>query len=658
MKNIRSILVCVLLLIHSVILTGCKNGDSGLLSGENTITALQLTPASVTLAVNTTQQYLVTAYYADGTTKNVTNQVTWSFDSEIASLQNNVATALKNGQTDITATLGNVTSNNAVLTVSDAQISSLSVFVVVPEPIRAPSNVSSKGGMLTLALGNKQYFKAVGNYNDGHSQDLTQHVNWNSMTDAGRFISPGTLLGEQQGFTSVTATLDTKQSGPIFVGVRNARLLSIEILPDAASIAVGTEQLYQAVGIYSDGSQQDISQNVIWQIKDKEVASFDRYTLSATGLTEGTTSVTAKLNGFSSLPASLTVTEAELKSLYVSPENPFITQGNSLSFQAVGFYSDGSEHNVSRVAQWQSSDVDGLQIMDGIAYAAKVGQYKLTASYQGIEGDVTVTVEEAELESINILPDEADIPVGSEIHYRAFGVYSDGTKKDISHSASWSIEDETVASFDQDTQSVTGISEGSTSITAELDDVSATAVITVTPAILKSLYVSPETPSITQGDSLRFQAVGFYSDGSEHNVSRMAHWQSDDIDGLPIIDGGVAYAAKVGQYQLTASYQRVEGYATVTVEEAELVRLTLNPSDITIDLGGSGTSILYVLDGHFNNGTTEIIDNRLAQWVSNDDDGLSITDDGVATAKRVGEYIITASYNDLKTRSTVKVKVR
>ncbi|WP_261926558.1 hypothetical protein, partial [Vibrio aestuarianus] len=107
--------------------------------------------------------------------------------------------------------------------------------------------------------------------------------------------------------------------------------------------------------------------------------SFDRYTLSATGLTEGTTSVTAKLNGFSSLPASLTVTEAELKSLYVSPENPFITQGNSLSFQAVGFYSDGSEHNVSRMAHWQSDDIDGLPIIDGgVAYAAKVGQYQLT----------------------------------------------------------------------------------------------------------------------------------------------------------------------------------------------------------------------------------------------------------------------------------------
>ncbi|CAH8235222.1 exported hypothetical protein [Vibrio aestuarianus] len=269
MINVKSILVCVLL-ICSVAITGCKNGDSGLLSGENKVTALQLTPASVTLAVNTTQEYTVTAYCADGTTKNVTDQVAWSFDSDIVTLQNNVATALQSGQTDITATLGNVTSNTATITVSGAQISSLSVFVVVPEPIRAPSNVSSKGGMLTLALGNKQYFKAVGNYNDGHSQDLTQHVNWISLTDAGRFTSPGTLLGERQGVTSVTATLDTKQSGSIFVGVRNAQLLSIDVLPNTASITIGTEQPYQAFGIYSDGSRPDISQSVTWKIEDKK----------------------------------------------------------------------------------------------------------------------------------------------------------------------------------------------------------------------------------------------------------------------------------------------------------------------------------------------------------------------------------------------------
>ncbi|MDE1336242.1 Ig-like domain-containing protein [Vibrio aestuarianus] len=655
MMNVKSILVCVLLLIHSVILTGCKNGDSDLLSGESTVTALQLTPSSVTLAVNTTQEYLVTAYYADGTTKNVTDQVTWSFDSEIVSLQNNVATALKNGQTDITATLGNVTSNNAVLTVSSAQILSLSVFVVVPEPIRAQSNVSSKGGMLTLALGNKQGFKAVGNYDDGHSQDLTQHVNWNSMTDAGRFISQGTLLGEQPGLTSVTATLDTKQSGPIFVGVRNAQLLSIEIRPNEASIPLGNQQQYKAVGTYSDDSRRDISQDVVWKIEDGKIASFDKYTLSATGLAEGKTSVTAKLNGVSSLPASLTVTKAALESLYVSPENSSIAKGSSQIFQAIGLYSDGSEHNVSRAAQWQSSDVDGLQIVDGISYAAKVGQYELTASYQGVEGYATVEVVEAELESINILPDEAYIPVGSEKRYKAFGVYSDGTKKDISRSALWEIVNKKVASFDQDTLFVTGISEGSTSIKAELDGVSATAVITVTPAILESLYVSPENPSITQGNSLIFQAVGVYSDGSEHNVSRAAQWQSSDVEGLQIVDG-ISYAAKVGQHQLTASSQGVEGHATVMVEEAELVELTLNPSEITIDLGGSGTTITYTLDGHFNNGTTAIIDNRLALWVSSDDVGLSITDDGVATAESVGEYTITAEYNNLKTRSIVKVK--
>ncbi|KOE88492.1 hypothetical protein ACS86_01735 [Vibrio alginolyticus] len=655
MMNVKSILVCVLLLIHSVILTGCKNGDSDLLSGESTVTALQLTPASVTLAVNTTQEYLVTAYYADGTTKNVTDQVTWSFDSEIVSLQNNVATALKNGQTDITATLGNVTSNNAVLTVSSAQISSLSVFVVVPEPIRAPSNVSSKGGMLTLALGNKQGFQAVGNYDDGHSQDLTQHVNWNSMTDAGRFISQGTLLGEQPGLTSVTATLDTKQSGPIFVGVRNARLRSIEIRPDEASIPIGNQQQYKAVGTYSDDSRRNISQDVVWKIEDDEIASFDQDTLFVTGISEGSTSIKAELDGVSAT-AVITVTPAILESLYVSPENSSIAKGSGQIFQAVGRYSDGSEHNVSRAAQWQSSDVDGLQVIDGMSYAAKVGQYELTASYQGVKGYATVEVVEAELKSINISPNEAYIPVGSEKCYKASGVYSDGTKKDISHSASWSIiedeEDENVASFDQDTLCVTGISEGSTSIKAELDGVSATAGITVTPA-LESLYVSPENPSITQGNSLSFQAVGVYSDGSEHNVSRMAHWQSDDIDGLHITDDGIAYAAEVGQYQLIASYQEVEGYATVTVKKAELVELSLSPMNIVL---AKGENIDYTLYGHFDNGTTETIDNRSAQWVSSDDNGLSITNEGVATAELVGEYTITASYNDLQAISTVEVK--
>ncbi|MDE1330058.1 Ig-like domain-containing protein [Vibrio aestuarianus] len=431
MINVKSILVCVLL-ICSVAITGCKNGDSGLLSGENKVTALQLTPASVTLAVNTTQEYTVTAYCADGTTKNVTDQVAWSFDSDIVTLQNNVATALQSGQTDITATLGNVTSNTATITVSGAQMSRLSVLVDSPQP-QVQGSASNKGGMLTLALGNNQGFRAIGHYDDGHSQDLTQQVNWISLTDAGRFTSPGTLLGERQGVTSVTATLDTKQSGPIFVGVRNAQLLSIDVLPNTASITIGTEQPYQAFGIYSDGSRPDISQSVTWKIEDKKVAYFDPKTLSVIGLTEGSTSITAKLNGVNSSPASITVTEAELNYITLSPINITLYEGDSHSYTVTGHFSDGRIEPIDNtLVGWQSDDTSGVSIIDGVAQAQSAGTYVITATYLGHTATANVTVEHSPL-SLNVEPHQATIVEGTQLQFTAI---ADGSI-DVTSSATW-----------------------------------------------------------------------------------------------------------------------------------------------------------------------------------------------------------------------------
>ena len=91
--------------------------------------SIALSPTNPTVAKGLTQQFTATGTYSDGSTANLTSQVTWaSATASVATISNAVgtqglATALATGTTVITATLGGVTSPGDTLTVTAAALS-------------------------------------------------------------------------------------------------------------------------------------------------------------------------------------------------------------------------------------------------------------------------------------------------------------------------------------------------------------------------------------------------------------------------------------------------------------------------------------------------------------------------------------------------------
>ena len=87
---------------------------------NKTVTSISVSPQSQTLtAVGMQQQYTATATYSDNSTGDVTNSVTWNSSSNLVATitsPGGLATAVANGTTTITATLG-IVSGNAILTV-------------------------------------------------------------------------------------------------------------------------------------------------------------------------------------------------------------------------------------------------------------------------------------------------------------------------------------------------------------------------------------------------------------------------------------------------------------------------------------------------------------------------------------------------------------
>src|SRR5439155_11431323 len=126
-------------------------------------------------------------------------------------------------------------------------------------------------------------------------------------------------------------------------------------------------------------------------------------------LKKGVTTITATLFGVSGT-TTLTVTDAVLVSLAISPEAPSVPADRSQAFTARGTFSDATSRDLTGDVTWSSSDTDVAQISNadeshGVATCVKKGAATITAKLGDVPATVLLTVTDAELVSIAIAPD-------------------------------------------------------------------------------------------------------------------------------------------------------------------------------------------------------------------------------------------------------------
>ena len=147
-------------------------------------------------------------------------------------------------------------------------------------------------------------------------------------------------------------------TGEATLTVTDATLVSIEVSPAAPSIANGLTQEFTATGLYTDNSTQDLTTQVTWASSDGAVATVSNAAGSnglATTASVGSTTVSASRGGVTG-ETTLTVTDATLVSIEVSPAAPSIANGLTQEFTATGLYTDNSTEDLTAQATWASSD--------------------------------------------------------------------------------------------------------------------------------------------------------------------------------------------------------------------------------------------------------------------------------------------------------------
>jgi hypothetical protein len=262
-------------------------------------------------------------------------------------------------------------------------------------------------------------------------------------------------------------------------------LVSISVTPATSVLAVGNTQQFVATATYSDSTTTPVTTTASWT-SGTAGATVGLHTGLATGIAaSGTPVVITATFGGKTATAALTVTNATLVSIAVTPATASIPVYGTQQFVATGTYSDTTTALVTTTASW-TTDTSGnatVGLHTGIAagVAASGTPVVITATLSGKTATAAVTVTSATLTSIAITPASAVIAVGGTQQFVATGTFSGPTTSPVTTTANWTVDASGNATIGLNTGLATGVAASSVpvTITATVGVQTATAALTV-----------------------------------------------------------------------------------------------------------------------------------------------------------------------------------
>ena len=393
-------------------------------------------------------------------------------------------------------------------------------------------------------------------------------------------------------------------------GCTNPLAVSISVSPTTQSVSVGQTAQFTATGVFGHGnnhpsSTQDLTDSATWTSSVPGVATISP-TGVATGVSAGTTTITASINGYTgvvSASATLTVSGgggvapgSSVVSLAVIPSAQSVAvPTQTAQFLAIGTTSSGQTVNVTNAVAWSSSSqqIATIGATTGLATALGQGTVTITALYNSGGSTLTATASftvlggtTEEFTAVTIVPGSQAVSAsgqtGQFIALATSG--TTGLEEDVTNSPqiTWLSSIPSVATVTSGLASgngvATGVSLGTSTITAELKNPDGSLVsnystvnVTLTPAPepLLSLQIVPS--SITVDNLLgngQFLAIGTYSTPpTVRDLTNSVTWSTSAPSVFPVNTNGSGAPNPGADAGVVTAYG--SGGATIIAEAAD-----------------------------------------------------------------------------------------
>ena len=237
---------------------------------------------------------------------------------------------------------------------------------------------------------------------------------------------------------------------------------------------------------------------------------------------------------------------------------------------------------------------------------------------------------------------------------RAFlgGVAKMGGFQSVVAPLNWSSSNSAVASVDATTGLVTANNPGTAIITARAGPFSGSTNIIVTSNPLSAICISPSSATVFAGLTQQFSATGLFGSGScpgSTNITASVTWSSANmaiatVSNAAGTEGLAKGISPGGPINITAAYGGVNASASLTVNPAVLLSITVTPNPANIP--NSGGTLIFSATGSYSDGVNRAIPNSLTpsvNWLSSNPSIATISAGGVATAVAQNKTTITAT---------------
>jgi uncharacterized protein YjdB len=266
------------------------------------------------------------------------------------------------------------------------------------------------------------------------------------------------------------------------------------------------------------------------------------------------------------------------------------------------------------------------------------------------------------LASISVTPTSTSVSVSAQVSFKATGIYSDGSSKDLTASAQWASSDSGTASMTP-AGIATGMAAGTATISAQSSGMTGSATLTVSASggsgggggdagkNLTSIAVTPLNPSVPVNTVQQLTASGSYSDGSSADLTSLVTWTSSVVSKANVNATGAVTGVAAGSASITAALNGISGSTTVTVTAPSITAISVSPDGLTLPID---ITQQFVATATYSDGSSQDLAGGVT-WSSSSTSVATIDNTGLASLLAAGTVTITAKVGSLSDTATVTV---
>ncbi len=284
---------------------------------------------------------------------------------------------------------------------------------------------------------------------------------------------------------------------------------------------------------------------------------------------------------------------------------------------------------VGRTISYTSSDENIARVSaSGVVSGWGIGDAAITVTSEGKSATVAVTVSQAPVHGIEILPGSANIPDGLEIQFSV--ALTDARGFNLSRPITWSSSSEAVATV-SGTGRAFGVAPGEATVTASVEGKSASVPLIVR-ARVATIVVSPPAATMRRNEELQLGVTLLDRNGTVLTGRAISF---SPFAGVAVTTEGLVRALETGEGNIIVRSEGREALVPLRVIEPVMF-VDVTPLIATVPVGSQTQLIVTLRDraGH-------VLTDRAIDFSSANTNVASVSPTGLVTGVTGGTTMIT-----------------